>query len=228
MLEVTDLRFRYPLDRGSPFELRTSAFSVASGGTLALIGPSGCGKSTLLSLISGERVPASGEVRFDRLNISTASERERRAFRVTTVGLIFQEFRLIESLSVLENIVLPCRLHPALPLDASARRRAGELAERLGIGGLLRRHPHALSHGERQRVAVARGLLAKPKLILADEPTGNLDPAGKRRLLDELMLLAREQGAIVILATHDHALLPSFDQVIDLAATGATASTEGR
>jgi len=201
---------------------------VASGGTLALIGPSGCGKSTLLSLISGERVPVSGEVRFDRLNISTASERERRAFRVTTVGLIFQEFRLIESLSVLENIVLPCRLHPALPLDASARRRAGELAERLGIGGLLRRHPHALSHGERQRVAVARGLLAKPKLILADEPTGNLDPAGKRRLLDELMVLAREQGAIVIVATHDHGLLPSFDQVIDLAATGAAASTEGR
>jgi putative ABC transport system ATP-binding protein len=228
MLEVTDLSFRYPLDRtASPFELRTSAFTVAEGGTLALIGPSGCGKSTLLSLLSGERVPAAGDVRFGGVSLSRRSESERRAFRVTSVGLIFQEFRLIESLSVLENILLPCRLHPALPLNAAARLRAGELAERLGIGELLRRFPHALSHGERQRVAVARGLLAEPKFILADEPTGNLDPAGKRRLIDELVSLARENNAIVIVATHDHGLLPSFDQVIDLGSIGAGASAEG-
>ncbi len=203
-------------------------FEVAPGGSVAIVGPSGCGKSTLLSLLSGERVPAEGEVRFGESVISSLSDAERRAFRIRSVGLVFQEFRLIESLSVLDNILLPCRLHRALPLNAASRSRAAELAERLGIAGLLTRRPDRLSHGERQRVAVARGLLARPRLVLADEPTGNLDPTGKRRLLDELLGLAASDGAIVIVATHDHALLPSFQRMIDFSAdsTGAPGGGE--
>ncbi|MDZ4829365.1 MAG: ATP-binding cassette domain-containing protein [Phycisphaerae bacterium] len=215
MLATTDLIYRYGPDT---VDLSMPALAVRAGRTLALVGPSGCGKSTLLSLLSGERVPSSGSVRFGDASIEAMSDAERRRFRITTVGLIFQDFRLVEYLSVLDNILLPCRLHSALPLNVAARRRAEELAERLGIAALARRLPERLSHGERQRVAVARGLLARPRLLLADEPTGNLDPAGKKRLLDELLALARDDHASVIVATHDHGLLPAFDAVYDFAA----------
>ncbi|MBL9120146.1 MAG: ATP-binding cassette domain-containing protein [Phycisphaerae bacterium] len=219
MLTTTDLRFRYPVRSATRerrgFELCTRPLTVAAGGSLALVGPSGCGKSTLLSLLSGERRPDAGEVRFGDQVLSSMSDAERRAFRMTTVGLVFQDFRLIESLTLLDNILLPCRLHPALPLNRQAIERARSLAAQLGIDGLLARRPDELSHGERQRGAVARALLARPKLLLADEPTGNLDPTGKQRLLSELFQLAREQQSIVVVATHDHALLPSFDAVID-------------
>lgn len=226
MLSTRGLRYRYPEgpDASGPFELVARDLAVAPGTTLAVVGPSGCGKSTLLSLIAGERVPTAGDVRFGDVHVSALSDAERRRFRITQVGLVFQEFRLLEYLSVLDNILLPCRLHPALPLDDRMRRRAHELAERLGIGALVTRLPQRLSHGERQRVAVARGLLATPKLLLADEPTGNLDPVGKRRLLDELLALATDDGAAVIVATHDHGLLSSFHQVYDFAAADARAA----
>lgn len=218
LLTTTDLRFRYPAEPGgpAPFELRAPPIALAAGATLALVGPSGCGKSTLLALLAGERVPHAGDIRFDGRSIATASDAERRAFRIRQVGLVFQEFRLIESLSLRENILLPCRLHPSLPLDTAARERAEALARHLGIAHLLARRPERLSHGERQRGAVARALLARPRLLLADEPTGNLDPAGKLRLLDEVMELARTEGTVVVVATHDHALLPRFGAVLDL------------
>jgi putative ABC transport system ATP-binding protein len=219
MLATTDLTFRYPT-RGSDlgFALNVPAFALERGQTMALVGPSGCGKSTLLSLLCGERVPDQGSIRFGDQTISRLSDSERRRFRITSVGLVFQEFRLVEYLSALENILLPCRLHPALPLDRTMRTRARALADRLGIGALLERLPERLSQGERQRVAVARALLARPPLILADEPTGSLDPAGKQRLVHQFIDLAREEGAIVIVATHDHALLPSFGRTLDFSA----------
>jgi len=182
---------------------------------MAIVGPSGCGKSTLLSILAGERRPTSGTVRFGDQAISELPDADRRAFRITKVGLVFQEFRLVEYLDVLDNILLPCRLHPALALDASMRSRAIALAERLGIAPHLHRLPERLSHGERQRAAVARALVTNPRLLLADEPTGNLDPLGKQRLLSEVLAMARDTGAIVILATHDHALLPSFGRTLD-------------
>jgi putative ABC transport system ATP-binding protein len=227
MLSTSRLRYRYPAERGpgdrAAFELSVDPIDVPAGGSLALVGPSGCGKSTLLALLSGERVPDEGVVRFDGVGISQASDAERRAFRIRHVGLVFQDFRLIESLSLLENILLPCRLHPALRLDGAARQRAHALADRLGIAHLLARRPDRLSHGERQRGAVARALLAQPRLLLADEPTGNLDPHGKRALLSELLGLAKQAGAVVVVATHDHALLPSFDAVRNLSESRAEA-----
>lgn len=220
MLVTRDLRFRFP---GGGFELVATDLRVDAGGTLAVVGPSGCGKSTLLSLLAAERVPTQGTVEFGGLELSSLDEAERRRFRITSVGIVFQEFRLLEYLNVLDNILLPCRLHPALPLDATMRERAVTLAERLGIGQLLRRMPERLSHGERQRVAVARGLVVRPRLLLADEPTGNLDPASKRRLLEEFLELARHGAASVVVATHDHALLPAFDAVYDVADGRVTA-----
>jgi putative ABC transport system ATP-binding protein len=224
MLATTALTFRYP---DGAFELRTDPLEVERGGTLALVGPSGCGKSTLLTLLAGERVPSSGAIRFGDRRIDSLGDAERRAFRIRSVGLVFQEFRLVDHLSVLDNILLPCRLHPVLPLDAAARRRAAELAERLGIAHLLRRLPERISHGERQRVAVARALIARPAMVLADEPTGNLDPVGKRRLVDELLGVARDDGAIVIVATHDHGLLPRFDATMDLGDARIAATRSG-
>lgn len=223
MLAASALTYVYPAAdawdaRDAGFRLRSPPFQVAAGRSLALVGPSGCGKSTLLSLLSGERVPDEGSIHFGELRIDALDDRARRRFRITTVGLVFQEFRLLEYLTVLDNILLPCRLHPALPLDAAMRRRARELADRLGIGQLLRRRPERLSHGERQRVAAARALLARPRLLLADEPTGNLDPSAKERLLDEFLALAREEAASVVVATHDHGLLARYDAVLDLAA----------
>ncbi len=218
MLATSALRFRYP---DGVFELRTPPIAVEAGSSLALVGPSGCGKSTLLSLLSGERVPTEGSITFGSTRLDQLGDSARRAFRIRTVGLVFQEFRLIEHLTVLDNILLPCRLHAALPLDAAARRRAHELAEHLGIAAHLSRLPERLSHGERQRVAVARGLLARPALLLADEPTGNLDPERKRQLLDEMLGLCRSEGATAIVATHDHALLPAFSAVFDFASPEA-------
>jgi len=217
MLATTALRFRHPARPGAaPFELRLPPLAAEAGERVALIGPSGCGKSTLLGLLAGRLVPTEGEIRFRGERVDTKSEEERRALRIRHVGQVFQDFRLVDHLDALGNILLPCRIHPALPLDRAARERARVLAERLGIAARLGHRPHELSHGERQRVAVARALLPRPALLLADEPTGNLDPVAKETLLDELFRLAAEEGAATIVATHDHGLLPRFGRTLDL------------
>ena len=131
------------------------------------------------------------------------------------MGFVFQEFRLLEYLDVFQNILLPFRLG-SLQLDAAAKDCAKALAGQLGIGDLLRRKVQRLSHGERQRVAICRALVTRPAFLLADEPTGNLDPVNKRGILDALLNAARNQEAAVLAVTHDHELLPSFDRVIDL------------
>jgi len=224
MLATTSLRFRHPArPGGEAFALATPPIEAREGERIALIGPSGCGKSTLLGLLAGRLVPESGEIRFRGERIDALGDEARRAFRIRHAGQVFQEFRLVDHLDVLGNILLPCRINPALPLDRAARERAGALADRLGLGARLGHRPHELSHGERQRVAVARALLARPAMLLADEPTGNLDPRAKETLLDELFRLARDEGTAVLVATHDHALLPRFDRTLDLgkAAEGA-------
>jgi putative ABC transport system ATP-binding protein len=131
---------------------------------------------------------------------------------------VFQEFELLEYLSVLDNITLPYRIHPALRLDDAARDRAHSLASRLGIGDKLARLPGQLSQGERQRAAVCRSLVTGPSLLLADEPTGNLDPVNTGLVLDALFELAAESGAALLTVTHDHELLPRFDRVVDFKA----------
>jgi putative ABC transport system ATP-binding protein len=212
MLRVTDLQFRYG-DGG--FALRIGELNVAAGESVALVGPSGSGKTTLLHLLAGILAPASGSVVVGGQDTGALDADARRAFRIQRIGLVFQELELLEYLSVLDNVLLPYRIHPSLRLDSTAGERARTLAERLDIGDKLARLPRQLSQGERQRAAVCRALVTGPPLLLADEPTGNLDPANKQRVLDALFDLAAESGATILTVTHDHELLPRFDRTVD-------------
>ena len=214
MISITGLRFRYP-DGG--FELDVPSLEVAAGEKLAIIGPSGSGKTTLLHLMAGIRLPQRGTVVTDGVEVSGLEDGPRRDFRIRRIGMVFQEFELLEYLSVLDNILLPYRISASLRLDRDARQRAGELAAGVGLGDKLNRLSTRLSHGEKQRVAVCRALVAGPVLLLADEPTGNLDPGNTQRVLDILLDAAGTTGATLVTVTHDHDLLPSFDRFVDVA-----------
>ena len=216
MVQLTDLHFHYGDAGDAGFALRIDELRVAPEESVALVGPSGSGKTTLLHLVAGILTPDAGTIVVDGQDLGALDAAARRAFRVRRIGLVFQEFELLEYLSVLDNVLLPYRIHPALRLDTGARERARALAERLGIGDKLGRMPRSLSQGERQRAAVCRALVTGPPLLLADEPTGNLDPANKERVLDALFELAAESGATILTVTHDRELLPRFDRVVDL------------
>lgn len=212
MISISSLRFSYP---GTDFQLTIPDFAVAAGERLAVIGPSGSGKTTLLNLIAGILTPQRGAVSVGDVAVSTLSDDQRRDFRITTIGFVFQDFELIEYLNVLDNILHPYRITGALKLDAKVRQRAASLAESMGIGDKLKRFANDLSHGEKQRVAICRALLPSPELILADEATGNLDPENKNHILDLLFQSVREHAATLLAVTHDHELLPRFDRVVD-------------
>jgi len=214
MIRFEDLAFRYP---GGPFRLDVPELSVEKGERLAIIGPSGSGKTTLLRLISGIVTPSAGKVVTNQVEVSALGDAERRRFRLHTVGLVFQEFELLDYLSVLDNVLLPFRLDDSLAGRDGARDRAVELARKVGLEDKLGRRPANLSQGERQRVAVCRALVTRPPLVLADEPTGNLDPRTGGRVLDELIAFAAEDEATLVVVTHDHALLERFERVIDVA-----------
>lgn len=209
------LAFRFP---AGPFSLRMPDLDLAAGQTLACIGPSGSGKSTFLGLLAGLLLPTAGSVEVDGIDWSRVPEARRRRERLTRVGQVFQEFALLDHLSVRENVLLP-RLLGAEVRDAEAR--VTDLAERTGIADHLDRGPRELSHGERQRVAICRALLTRPALVLADEPTGNLDPRTAREVVDLLLSQARQGGATVVMVSHDHALTVPFDRVLDFARLAA-------
>jgi putative ABC transport system ATP-binding protein len=212
MIAIDDLRFSYP-----EFRLEVPALSVANGERVAIVGPSGSGKTTLLNLVAGLSVPEAGRVRVGDTEVSALGDRARRRFRARHIGFVFQNFALMEYLTARENILYPFRVGSGLALDRAARDRAQTLADRCGIGLKLDRRPGALSQGEQQRVAICRALVTRPGLILADEATGNLDPATKTLILDLLFDRAAEAGATVLAVTHDHELLPRFDRVVDFA-----------
>ncbi len=212
MIKIRDLGFVY--SRGG-FRLEIPAFDLAAGERLAVAGPSGSGKTTLLDLIAGLRTPLRGSVEVDGVAVSSLSDAERRAFRLQRIGFVFQDFELLGYLSVRDNILHPFRISNALRLDDQARARAEALAEAAGIGAQLGRHPNALSRGERQRAAICRALVARPRLVLADEATGALDPDNKVRILDLLFEQAAAEGAALLAVTHDTQLLDRFDRVVD-------------
>ncbi|SFS20917.1 ABC transporter ATP-binding protein [Yoonia litorea] len=214
MVRLENLKFGYS---GTGFRLRFPEFTLDEDERVAIVGPSGSGKTTLLNLIAGILSPESGLIDVDGVNVAELSDAERRRFRASTIGFVFQDFALLDYLSARQNILYPYRITPALKLDAAARDRAEALAVACGIGDKLDRHPTALSQGEQQRVAICRALVTQPKLILSDEATGNLDPASKERILDLLFAQAAEAGAAVLAVTHDHELLPRFERVLDFA-----------
>ena len=212
MIEISDLLFSYP--RGT-FSLRVPELGVETGERVAVIGPSGSGKTTLLNLIAGISTPREGSVRTGGVEVSSLGETDRRDFRIRHIGLVFQGFELLEHLDVLDNVLLPYRINDALRLDGEARERARRVAARVGLADKLRRNVGQLSQGERQRAALCRALCTEPGVVLADEPTGNLDPANKGLVLDLLLDSVAATGSTLVAVTHDHDLLGSFDRVVD-------------
>lgn len=213
MICIRDLDFSYG---DEAFRLRIDELSIADRQRVAVIGPSGSGKTTLLHIIAGVIRPDAGKVLIDDHDLAQMSDAARRSFRVRQIGLVFQEFELLEYLNVLDNILLAYRINSALRLTAEVRRRAEQFADDVGIADKLRRYPRQLSHGEKQRVAICRAVLPGPSLILADEPTGNLDPVTKGRVVDTLLDCAEACKAGLVTVTHDYSLLDSFDRAIDL------------
>ncbi|MEM7310718.1 MAG: ATP-binding cassette domain-containing protein [Planctomycetota bacterium] len=224
-VELEGVRFAYGDGVGEGgFRLEVDALVVERGARVACIGPSGTGKTTLVDLIGGVRVPDAGRISVEGREVSALGEDERRAWRLARVGMVFQEFELLEYLTALDNVLLPYHLGAGRP-DAAARARAERLAERAGVAHLLRRLPARLSQGERQRIAVCRALVTEPALLLCDEGTGNLDPETAGATLELLFEQAREAGATVFFVTHDHGLLDRFDRVVDMRALRGGAAT---
>lgn len=212
-LHVTDLRFAYPGESGGGgFRLRVPQLKLEGGKALALAGPSGAGKSTLVRLLTGLLEPSAGAIWLGDTALHTLGHEERRAFRLAQVGLVFQDFALLDYLTVMENILLPHGFRGAA--GDAARGKARELAERLQISQYLDKRVSQLSQGERQRVAVARALVHEPQFIFADEPTASLDPARGRIVVDLLIEDVRQRGACLVMVTHDPNLLPLFDQTV--------------
>jgi putative ABC transport system ATP-binding protein len=197
LIELQDVTRRY--ENGPP-ALREVSLTVREGEAVAVIGPSGSGKSTLLNLVAGLDRPDAGTVTVAGTRVDGLGEAGAARYRRAKVGMVFQFFNLLDDLTVLENVVLPARL--AGTGRAQARRRAGELLEYLGIARHASAHPGRLSGGERQRVAVARALMNRPPLLLADEPTGALDSASGADVADLLTELNAD-GQTVVLVTHD-------------------------
>lgn len=214
MIRIRNLQFGYG---SSEFSLSIPALDVAAGEHLAITGPSGCGKTTLLEVLSGVLRANSGVVRVGEAELNSLSDASRRRFRITSVGQVFQDLELLDSLRLGENILLPYFINGALKLDSAVRARAESLAESVGLHGDLKRPVTHLSRGERQRLAICRALITRPQLILADEPTGNLDPTSKNATMKLLYEQTRAAGATLVVVTHDHGLLDLFDRHLDFA-----------
>ncbi|MEQ9258499.1 MAG: ABC transporter ATP-binding protein [Roseovarius sp.] len=201
LLEIEGLSKSYPGPEGPVPVLREIGLTLGAGDTLALTGESGSGKSTLLHLVGGLDMADGGSIRIKGAEITTLDDKGRAALRRGTVGIVFQQFNLIPSLTVEANIAFQARL--ARRVDAA---RAERLAEALGLTPHLGKYPEQLSGGQQQRVAIARTLAAKPDLVLADEPTGNLDETTAAQVLEEMLALVAETGAALMMVTHSTAL----------------------
>ena len=182
--------------------LQDISFSVMPGETMAIVGASGSGKSTLLGLLAGLDVPTSGEIRLDGIALAALDEDARARQRGKLLGFVFQSFQLLPSLTALENVMLPLELAGAKMATATARDWLG----RVGLEHRLKHYPKHLSGGEQQRMALARAFAPSPRLVLADEPTGNLDAATGQQIIDLMFDLNAKQGTTLILVTHDEAI----------------------
>ena len=192
--------------------VKNVSVSVNAGEFVCLVGKSGCGKTTLLSLLSGLEHPTKGQVILNGKEINGASEDELALFRRENVGFIFQSFNLIPTLSAWENVALP--LFPVKISNEERRQRATELLSQMELGHRLEHLPSALSGGEKQRVAIARALINKPKIILADEPTGNLDSATGEAIMDILNHLHTKEGVAILMVTHEAELAKTANRLI--------------
>ena len=220
MIEVNGLKVEFEGPDGKRVRvLDVPTLNVAEGAQVCLVGGSGTGKTTLLHVLAGI-VPASeGSVKVDGQEVTAMNEAERDRFRAAKVGYVFQSFNLLQHLTALENVALAGTFNGR---DRSkSRSDAIALLERLGLGHRLGAQPGTLSVGEQQRVGIARALLNEPKIVLADEPTANLDDVGAAKALDLLMEVVAERGATLVVVTHDQRVRERFEEVVDLASVNA-------
>ena len=218
MINISKLAFSYRgrrPERSSSFGMRVQEFTVPPGASTALVGPSGSGKTTLLGLIAGTLRAASGSIIVNDQAITDFSDNELGQYRIRSVGPVFQAFELLGYLTVAENVLLPWYICGDGGV-ADVRKRAEDLLQGVGLGSKLNALPGELSQGEQQRVAVCRAMLNKPSLLLADEPTGNLDQENKQNVVDLLLEQARDHDSTLLMVTHDESLLGEFDSVFDM------------
>jgi putative ABC transport system ATP-binding protein len=214
MIALSAVSHAYRMGRGSVRALDRVELSIPSGSVTALLGPSGSGKSTLLHLIGGIERCQAGQIVVDDWTVSSLGPADLARYRRTYVGFVFQAFHLLPTLTAVENVEVPLVLAGQPP--AERRRQALAILERVGLADRATHRPDQLSGGEQQRVAVARALVHSPRLLLADEPTGNLDSETGARIVDLLLASQREQGCTIVIATHNDTLAALADQRVGL------------
>jgi putative ABC transport system ATP-binding protein len=214
LIEAHDVERAYTTGDTTVYALRGITLSIARGEYVSLMGPSGSGKTTFFNMIGALDFPTAGTIRLGGRNMKELTQSELAYLRCVNIGYIFQNYNLIEVLTAQQNVMLPMRLFGKSEADAA--KRAAELCERVGIGHRLHHLPGELSGGQQQRVAIARSLANDPSLILADEPTGNLDSKTGLEIVNLLAELSRERGVTVVSATHDHRMLAVSDRVVHL------------
>jgi len=212
VIEVCELGKQVKSGEGMLRILHQISFVVAAGEAVAIVGSSGSGKSTLLGLLAGLDLPTSGTVRLAGQNLAELDEDGRAGLRGRMLGFVFQSFQLLPALSALENVMLPLELAGR----GEARQVAQEMLMRVGLGERLAHYPKHLSGGEQQRVALARAFALKPQLLLADEPTGNLDAATGEQVIELMFAMNAEQGTTLLLVTHDEALARRCGRILRL------------
>jgi len=223
MIVTRNLSQRYPATGGGAHSdlsvLEAIDLEVARGEVVAVLGPSGSGKTTLLGLLAGLDRPSSGSIELDGVAIDGMDEDERAALRAERIGFVFQSFQLVPTLTALENVLVPLELLPPerRPDAAEGEARARRWLERVGLGARLTHHPAQLSGGEQQRVGIARAFASEPRILFADEPTGNLDRATGEEVADLLFGLNRELGTTLLVVTHDLDLARRAHRVVHLA-----------
>lgn len=213
-ISVRNLVKEYPLGRTTVRALRGVNLDIGRGEYVCVVGPSGAGKSTLLNILGLLDLASSGELLFDGVSITTLGERARHRFRRERIAFIFQSFNLVPVLNAYENIEFSLLIQK---VDGKERRlRIARMAEEVGIGELLTHRPDELSGGQRQRVAIARALVTRPQVVLADEPTANLDTANGAAVLDLMSRLHRDQGTTFVVASHDSVVMQRAERIIQI------------
>jgi ABC-type lipoprotein export system ATPase subunit len=217
MIRVENLVFAYPSGK---FHLGVERFVAENGSSTVITGPSGSGKTTLLHVIAGLLPATSGVVEVEGKALVGRSEKKRRAFRRARIGLVFQDARLVDYLSVRDNILVAAHCDGWIRSVKTHSERAGALADRLGISHLLQMRSDRISHGEAQRVAIARALLFEPPVLLADEPTASLDDEAAQQTVELLVATAREHGTTLVMASHDPRCSEACEERFDIESAG--------
>lgn len=214
LIQTLQLEKKVTTQEGILHILQPIDLAIEAGETVAIVGASGSGKSTLLALLAGLDIASSGQVLIDQVNLSALDEEQRAQLRAEKIGFIFQSFLLIPSLTALENVMLPAELAG----QKNAEQQARELLVKVGLGERLTHYPNQLSGGEQQRVAIARAFIGTPKILFADEPTGNLDAATGRKIEDLLFAMNEQSGATLVMVTHDSKLAQRCQRILTMEA----------